>query len=263
MLGGMRKPRTNILLLATVLIVVGLIGRAWLAGAPASVSKAAVIGAAKPAPAVAVKSNDEAAITTMPATDSFAPRLEQLSGDASVLVVAMCDLQLMAGDTGLSLDSVQWSALAAVVVRTQTIRHNYEAQIATLKAIAPGKCRVEIPMYTRAGDVLRRQFTAELRAGLGEATATEVLAKIGERLEASFAGFGVSVQTLDITGNPATELGDVQIAQTTSYWNSGEGSDRLKTRHEIHFPAVEDPTGDSCDALLAMVGEASGGNGPI
>ena len=260
----MRQPRTNIFMLTTVLVIIGLIGRAWLVGAPVAGVKAAVIGLAKTERLLAeTEFQDVSTGTPLSTVASITPCVEQLSSDANALVVAMCDLQLMAGGTDLSLDSGQLSTLAAVVVRTQAIRHNYEAEIASLQVIALGKYRVEIPMYARAGDALRQQFIAELRSGLGEATATEVLAKMGERLEARFAGFGVSVQTLDITGNPATDRTNVQIAQTASYWNSVEGRDRLTTRSEIHFPAIEDPTGDKWDTLLAMVGEASEANGPI
>ena len=177
----------------------------------------------------------------------------QLSSDAAALVVEMCDLQLLALDTHLDLNSRQWSAFAAVVLRNQSVRQNYEAQIATSRLIAPGQYRVEIPAYASAGDLLRKKFNAELRTELGEATAAEVLANLGARLEGRFAGFGVSVQTLDITGNPSESLGDVQVTRTVTYWNSVDGGDRLTTRRETHFPAFEDPTGDSWIALLAMV----------
>ena len=177
----------------------------------------------------------------------------ELSVDASALVAEMCDLQLLAHGTGLALNSRQWSTFAAVVLRTQAIRQTYEAQIATSKAVAPGKYRVEIPVYPGAGDVLREKFNAELRTELGQAIAANVLAKLGDRLEARFAGFGVSVQTLDIVADPRGTLSDLQVTRTVTYWNSVAGTDQLTTRLEMHFPALEDPTGDSWSALLAMV----------
>jgi hypothetical protein len=177
----------------------------------------------------------------------------QLSNDASALLTEICDLQLMAQDSGLTLNSQQWSTFAAVVLRTQAIRQTYEAQIATSKAIAPGQYRVEIPVYASVGDALRQEFNDELRQELGAPMAANVLAKLGERLEARFAGFGVSAQTLDIAAAPGAQPSDIQITRTVTYWNSVEGSDHATTRREIHFPADEDPTGDSWSALLAMV----------
>ncbi len=177
----------------------------------------------------------------------------RLSEDASALVAEMCDLQLLAHGTDLALDSRQWSAFAGVVLRAQAVRQTYEARIATSTVIAPGQYRLEIPVYANAGDLLRENFNAELRTELGEATATDVLAKLGGKLEARFAGFGVSAQTLDITAKPDASLSDIQITRTVTYWNSVEGSDHPATRREIHFPAYEDPTGDSWSALLAAV----------
>lgn len=266
MYGVMRKPRANILLLTIVLVLVGLVGRAWIVGKPALAFKAEVAGAAGLGRGELTKSKNTSAVSVMTAVaaaGSSAVQVEQLPSDATGLVVAMCDLQLMAAGTDLSLDSDQWAALAAVVVRTQAVRHQYEAEIGGLQVIALGKYRVEIPMYARAGDALRQQFIAEMLSTLGEATANDVLAKMGGRLEASFAGFGVSVQTLDITGNPARDRTEVQIARTASYWSSEEGGDRPATRREIHFPATEDPTGDRWDALLATLGEVGGEKGPI
>lgn len=177
----------------------------------------------------------------------------QLSEDASALVAEMCDLQLLADGTDLTLDSRQWSAFAGVVLRAQAIRQTYEARIATSTVIAPGQYRMEIPVYASAGDLLRENFNTELRTALGEAAAADVLAKLGDKLEARFAGFGVSAQTLDIIAKPDASLSDIQITRTVMYWNSVEGGDHPAIRREIHFPAYEDPTGDSWSALLAAV----------
>jgi hypothetical protein len=177
----------------------------------------------------------------------------QLSNDASALLTEICDLQLMAQDTGLILNSEQWTAFAAVVLRTQTIRQTYEAQIATSKLVAPGQYRVEIPVYASAGDALRQEFNDELRQELGAPLATDVLAKLAGCLEARFAGFGVSAQTLDIAASPGALPSDIQVTRTVTFWNSVEGSDHVTIRREIHFPADEDPTGDTWSALLAMV----------
>lgn len=257
----MRKSHPHMFLFMAMLVVIGLVGQAWLGGEPGAVRASAVVGETNrlaPVQMAALPRPVRPIVASAPAVVAIAPaRVERLSADAGVLVAAMCDLQLLADGTDLALDSAQWSALAAAVVRTQAIRHNYEAQIAVLQAAEPGRYRLEIPAYARAGDELRQRFVTELRAGLGEPVAGEVLAKLGRRLEDSFAGFGVGCQTLDITGDPVAAPGDVQIERTASYWNSVEGSDRVTTRREIHFPALEDPTGDSWSALLALVGEAA------
>lgn len=177
----------------------------------------------------------------------------ELSADDTRLVAEMCDLHLLANGTDLVLTSGQWSALAAVVVRMHAVQRTYEAEIATATRIEPGRYRVEIPMYATAGDTLRENFHAELRAELGPAAAGEVLAKIGGRLEARFAGFGVSAQTLEITAGPDGRTGDVRVTRTVTYWNSVDDADRPITRRETHFPVWEDQTGDSWAALLAVV----------
>ena len=266
----MRKPRANILLLTAILGIAGLIGQAWLAGEKA----AAVLAGSDPEPVASqavpskstplalAKAADAPASTQGSATFFPAMPPQQLSDEASALVAEMCDLHLMAQGTDFTLDSRQWAAFAAVVLRFQAIRHTYEALIATTKVIAPGQYRMEIPVYASTGDKLREQFSAELCAELGEPTALAVMAKLGDRLEGRFSGFGVCVQTLDITVGPAGEPSDIQVTRTVRYWDSVAGGDRLTTRREVHFPLVEDPTGDSWSALLAKVGEVSAENGP-
>ena len=257
----MCKPRTTTFLLAAILVAMGVTGQAWLAGktkqARTFVSKTELAStSALLVQRVAVASEKASvapAETPTIATISAAATPLQLSSDATALVAEMCDLQLLANGTKLNLNSRQWSAFASVVLRTQTIRQTYEAEIATSKVIAPGQYRVEIPAYASVGDELRGKFITDLRAELGEAVTVNVLTELGDRLEARFAGFGVSMQTLDITGNPQGTLSDVQVTRTVTYWNSMDGSDRATTRREIHFPASEDPTGDSWSALLAMV----------
>jgi hypothetical protein len=257
----MRKPRTTILLLTAILVTVGFNGQTWLVGTPKQTAVYALDREKASTRALlfqrvtVITEKASVAADKAPASAAISPAAmpQSLSDDATALVAAMCDLQLLAHDTPLTLNSRQWSALAAVVLRNQAIRQTYEARIATSKVIAPGQYRVEIPVYASAGDVLRGKFHTDLRMELGEATAAEVLAKLGDRLEGRFAGFGVSVQTLDITANPSGSFSDIQVTRTVTYWNSVEGGDRLTTRRETHFPAWEDPTGDSWGALLAMV----------
>jgi len=266
----MRKPRTNILLLTAIFGIVGLVGQTLLARKPASTTlakpdrRADVAPSLPPldTPAVAPMAADAPPCLPGPAALSKSALPQQLSDDASILVVEMCDLQLMAQGIDLAMDSKQWQTFASVVLQFQAIRHNYEAMIARLKVSAPGRCQVDIPMYASAGDELREQFTAELRAKLGEPAALEVMTKLGDRLEGCFAGFGVSVQTLDVTASPAGEPSGVQVARTMRYWSNVAGRDCVTTRREIHFPALEDPTGDSWSALLARVDAAGAENGP-
>jgi len=257
----MRKRRTIILLLVATFVVVGFKGRAWL---PAASNSKPVASLPDAQPAVATTLSVLRGATremdlpsskgdrTPPATPARA-KSYGLSADATALVAEMCDLQLAATGTDLVLSSRQWSALASVVLRTQAVRQTYEARIATSTMIEPGRYRVEIPVYAGAGDALRANFHADLQEALGGTTAAEVVARLGGRLEARFAGFGVSAQTLDVIAPPGGTPGDFQVTRTVTYWNSIEGADHPTTRREIHFPAWEDPTGDSWSALLALV----------
>lgn len=257
----MRNLRPNTFLLVALLVAaVGFHGRAgWIgetaATAPSGAARteAAPQGVAtlsKPAASVQPTPVGEVAVTDTPVHD--------LSADANVLVATMCDLQLLAAGTDLELDSGQWSALAEVVVRTQAIRRTYEAKIARVEMIAPECYRAEIPVYAQVGEALREQFTSELRDELGAPMADEVLTKLGDRLEGRFAGFGLGVQILDITGDPTGDLREVRIARTAAYWNSGNARGDLSYRREMHFPAWEDPTGDSWGMWLAILGVTRG-----
>ena len=263
----MRNPRSHLVLLTTSLVIVGLVGRAWLpktkklAGSGPVTVAASVVTFAR-ALLAAAKASDTPADTLMPAANTPVTETLELSAAGNQLVAEMCDLQLMAQGTDLSLDSSQWSALATVVLRTEAAQHAFEAQMATSSVIAPGRYRVEIPAYADAGEVLREEFAIGLCAELGQPVAMEVMAKLGDRLEGRFAGFGVSLQTLEITAPPGGKSSDVQLTRIVEYWNSVAGSDRVTTRREIHFPTLEDPTGATWGALLAMVEVTGAENGP-
>jgi hypothetical protein len=177
-----------------------------------------------------------------------------MSEDDAALLVEMSELRLLSQGANLELTGGQWSALAAVTLGIQAIRQAYEAQIATSTVVGPGRFRVEIPMYASAGDAIRARFLAGLQMELGETTAAEIVGKLGSRLEGHFAGFGVGVQTLDITGDPRGARPECEVTRTVKYWNSVEGGDRLTTRRETHFPGWEDPSGESWGPLLAIVG---------
>ena len=175
----------------------------------------------------------------------------ELNADESALLGETCELQLLARGSGLAIDSKQWSELAAVALDTDAIRQTYEAEIATAVAEAPGKFRVEIPSYASAGEALRAKFYAQLDRVLGTAAAADVADRIGARLEARFGGFGISEQTLEITGDPRTDLADCVVKRTVTYTTQGEQGDRVATRRETFLPAWEDPAGDRWGTLLA------------
>jgi len=177
----------------------------------------------------------------------------EASADATAQVAEIVALQLLAQGTELELGARQWAALASVTAEIQAVRHAYEASIAVATVREPGRSRIEIPAYAAAGDALRARFHAGLREQLGEANAAEILEQLGARLEGHFAGFGVSVQTLEVTGDMSRGNTDWQMTRTVKFWNSVEGDERLTTRRETHFPGREDPAGDSWGPLLSTL----------
>jgi len=177
----------------------------------------------------------------------------ELSADESSLVAEISELQLLARGSDLELASDEWSALAAVTLRIQAIRQTYEAGIATTTLVAPGHYRMEIPGYANAGRTLREKFYAQLGFQLGDATAAEIIEKLGAKLEGHFGGFGVSLQTLDIAAGTQNGASDVQVTRTVTYVSQEKGAERTTTRRETFFPAWEDPSGDRWGALLAAI----------
>ncbi|MBI2513377.1 MAG: hypothetical protein HYV96_15470 [Opitutae bacterium] len=255
----MRNPRHRLFLLVTALGILGIVGGEWLRSwmVPAREKTIALAPVLVPAERVVRFESAEATDAATPtAVEPRERRIETLSAAESTQFTTLCDLHLLAADTELDLTTKQWAALTAAVVQAQAVRHNYEAQIAIAQEVAPGHFRVEIPAYAAAGDELRRQFLADLQNGLGSDAAAEVWTQLGRRLEGRFAGFGVSAQTLEITSAPARAPGDVQVERIAHYWNSVDDRDRVTTRRETHFPADEDPTGESWHALLALVSKA-------
>lgn len=206
-------------------------------------------------------------VNARPATDDSAPtaveptRVEpgpaapvlELPAEAAAQFAALCELRLLAADTELDLSHREWAALSALVSETQQVRLAYEAEIARTEMLAPGRHRVDIPAYAEAGDELRRRFQAELRATLGDDVAAEVREKFGTKLEALFAGFGVSSQTLDITGDPVRAPAEVTVERTARYWNSVDGGKRVTTRRDVQFPAAADPASEAWLPLLALL----------
>ncbi|HLP24845.1 MAG TPA: hypothetical protein VK477_04145, partial [Acidobacteriota bacterium] len=216
----MRNSRSNIPLLLTAVSVAGLLGVAWMSQPAGKVGHRTPIAAngqaALPADRIVHFETADAPDTApTPALAENAPRaIEQLSPSEAAQFATLCDLRLMAGETELDLTTKQWDALAVVFMQTQAVRHHYEAQIATVREIAAGRYRIEIPPYAAAGDELRRQFAADLETAVGPAAAAEIMDKLGRKLDDRFAGFGIGTQTLEITGDPMRSPTDVQVAST-------------------------------------------------
>lgn len=236
------------------LVLAGLAGRAWLTRT-ALPSERFLLEELGPAGAPGPESG-LVGLGQPGERRSLGPPTLALVGEEAALFGLACELQLMAEGEGLQLSGRQWTALAATVVHWETVRRNFEAEIAQVQEIGPGRHRLEIPAYPEAGDELRGRFQAELETALGPAAAMEVKTKLGSRLEARFAGFGVSAQTLEVVGDPIGAPGAVQVERVARFWNSVDGRERLSTRRELHLPAIEDPAGESWHALLALVVKA-------
>lgn len=252
------------LLLLAALGVVGLLGwagRMWSQRSPANETRARATmpASVRADKIVAFETPEEGADETATSGSGTARVVEQLPASESTQFTTLIELQLAAADMNLDLDltTKQWQAFAAAVVQAQAVRHNFEATIGTAKEVAPGRYRIDIPAYAAAGDELRRQFLTDLERGLGKESATEVARVFAHRFEGSFAGFGVSAQTLEVTGDPAASSANVEILRTVRYWDSIDGRERVTTRREVHFPSDEDPSGERWNALLALVPTAS------
>ena len=249
----MSKRRVAPLLVTVTLFSGALVGWHRTVTSQSTLAANPVVPAttARLAPVPASRIVEFLAPTDVSAAKGVAP--VTLAADATTLTAEAIALQLLAENTELELTSRQWMAFAAVTANIQAVRQAYEASIATARVLEPGRYRMEIPVYAAAGDALRERFHAELREQLGEANAAEILARLGARLEGHFAGFGVSVQTLDITGDVRNASADCEVTRTVKFWNSVEGENHLTTRRETHFPAREDPVGESWGPLLSVL----------
>lgn len=255
-----RKSFQRPLLIIAAFGVVGLLGLAIWSRQGASAAREAhpAIAMRAPLPAdkvVAFETPETVADAPVAVGSDAARAVEQLPAGEGAQFSTLIELQLAATDMNLDLDltTKQWQAFAAAVVQAQAVRHNFEATIATATEVAPGRYRIDIPAYAAAGDELRRQFLADLERGLGKDAATEVTQAFAHRFEGSFAGFGVSAQTLEVTGDPKHGSTNVEVSRTVRYWDSADGRERMTTRREVHFPSDEDPSGERWNALLALV----------
>lgn len=186
---------------------------------------------------------------------------QELGAEGTGVVAEIVALQALARDTELELSPRQWTAFAAATAHIQAVRQAYEASIARVAAREPGRFQMEVPAYPAAGDALRAKLHAELREQVGENTAAEILAQMGRALEGHFAGFGVGVQTLEFAGAPGGAANDYRVTRTVRFWNAVEGSERLTTRRETHFPKAEDPSGETWGPFLAALSAAGSAGG--
>lgn len=176
----------------------------------------------------------------------------ELDRDAGALVGEVAALQALAAGKPLALAPEQWLALAEVTRHHQAIRQAYEASIAIVSVRSGTGGRMEIPAYAATGDALRARVHAEITAALGPLAGANLLRQLGPELEAYFAGFGVSAQTLEFAGG-AGDGADFQVTRTVRYWNAFSDSDRLSTRRETYFPALEDPSGHTWGPFLSRL----------
>jgi hypothetical protein len=258
----MRSARLRLLPVLTGLGLLGVLGGGWRwwQGAPPAAGEI-------PGPAEIVLTSVRRVhfeANARPATNGPAPTAAEpgraqpvleLPADEAAQFAALCDLRLLAADTELDLSHREWAALSALLTETQQVRLAYEAEIAQVAEVAPGRHRIEIPAYAEAGDELRRRFHAELRAVLGDAVADEVREKFGAKLDALFAGFGVSTQTLEIVGDPARAPAGIRVERTARFWNSAAGGERVTTRRDVQFPTAADPATEAWQPLLALLGK--------
>lgn len=182
--------------------------------------------------------------------------VRELDAGASAVVGEVAALQALAAVGSVPLSPDQWRTLAEVTLHHQAIRQAYEAGIAELTARSATTARLVIPAYPDAGDALRGRLRAEILARLGPAVGGEVLRQLGPALEGHFGGFGVSTQTLEFSAGADGGGADYAVTRTVRYWNgsaTGPDSERLRTRRETFFPALEDPEGHAWGPFLAVV----------
>jgi hypothetical protein len=188
-------------------------------------------------------------------SSDVAARTLALTGAAAELLAEEVALRTMPNAANLQLTGEQWTELARVTANCQAVRQAFEASIATPHVLGRGLYRVDVPAYPHAGDALRAKLHSDLRAALGDAVARHVTSELGDGLEAHFAGFGVSVQTLDFKADLNGAEAEYEVTRTIKYWKSKAADDRLTTRQETHFPGLEDAAGHTWGPFLALLAE--------
>ncbi len=174
---------------------------------------------------------------------SFAAAMEvvEATEEENAVLAETIELQQMADGTGLELAPEQWAALAEVTRRMQVWRGVVEAEIGAVQVIAPGRWRMDVPGYVETGAGMRARFFGEIDHVLGSSVAAEVIDKLGPAFEGYFAGFGVSLQTLDISGDERGSEVEWQVTRTIAYSKDVTSGDQVTVRRETYFAGHEDP----------------------
>jgi hypothetical protein len=187
-------------------------------------------------------------------TTTVATPIARISAGTAAVLAEEIELRTLGEPLKLSLTAQQWAAFAEVTLYAQAVRHVYEAEIAVMRPTEDGRQRVEIPVYAAAGDALRGELYSALRRELGPGVAGEVICKFKHGLEARFAGFGVSTQTLDFAADEEGKIGDGAVTRTVVFARSTDaGGDQPTMRCETSFPRLEDPEGLQWGPLLARL----------
>lgn len=168
--------------------------------------------------------------------------------DESPALSTQIELSMLMETSGLALTPDQLTAFAEVTSTFQEIRNRYEASIARTTAAEPGSARIEIPLYSAAGDKLRERYFASLAEKLGTGLAASLRTALGAELERMFAGFGVSAQELEFNA-PLEHPNAVVVTRTALYWMDDGVAPRLARRQETHLLSIEDPSGQEWGAL--------------
>jgi len=172
-----------------------------------------------------------------------------LDAEASLMLSEEIAWRTAGSAAGLELTDAQWRAFAETAILHQAIRCAYEAEIANVTMVNDTLSRVTIPCYAEEGESLRDEFFLALKEVLGGEAAMQVFRRLGRDLDARFGGFGVAVQTLELSLE--NDGGASAVTRTAHYWNSDE--ERAVVRREIHWPQLEDPYGDAWGPLIARV----------
>ncbi len=168
-------------------------------------------------------------------------RVVEATEEENAALAETIQLQQMAEGTGLELAPEQWAALAEVTRRMQVWRGVVEAEIGAVQVVAPGRWRMDVPGYVEMGAGMRARFFGEIGDVLGARVAADVIDKLGAEFEGYFAGFGVSLQTLDISGDQRGSDEGWQVTRTIAYSKNVTSGEQVTVRRETYFVGREDP----------------------
>lgn len=225
---------------AGILLVIGLIGgavagfRATAAGEASGSGREVDDGILREAKSRTEREAAEGAHghTALAAGES---REVEATVEENAALAELIGLQQMAEGTGLELAPEQWVALAQVTRRTQVVRGAVEAELGAVQLVAPGRWRMDVPGYVETGAAMRARFFLEMGEVLGKSVAADVIDKLGPALEGYFAGFGVSLQTLDIVDDPRGGAGEWIVTRTVAYSKDAASGEQVAVRRETFF----------------------------